>query len=306
MRLPRAIFLLAFGATAAAHHDPAVTLEMLDAQILKTPGIAELYYQRADELLAMTRLDAAEADLHRALALRSDYLPAKRLMARICQVRGNAKMALEVLQKALADAPADHAFLVPGCLQMEGELLLSLNHPAEALNAFNESLAASTTPDFETIRLRSEALRILGQHDERIASLQAAWQRSQAVILRNDWLEALIDAGRGTEALPCIQTELSTSRFQSSWLIRRARVFFASGRTAEAKADLAAAIAELNTRLTMDPPPVTLLLDRCLAQHLLGDDHNAQIDLAKIRQLGTTASELQRLTRLVAEKPAAR
>jgi hypothetical protein len=98
---------------------------------------------------------------------------------------------------------------------------------------------------------------------------------------------------------------LSESRWQSSWLIRRARARQKLGETAAAKKDLQAAIVEINTRLRPERPDVTLLVDRGLAHALLGNVRAAQADLAAARAASADRALLFRLTKaLPATAPA--
>ena len=61
-----------------------------------------------------------------------------------------------------------------------------------------------------------------------------------------DAVDALLDARRFAEALPVIESALATARLQSAWLIRRGRARLGTGEPESGRADLAAAIAELD------------------------------------------------------------
>jgi tetratricopeptide (TPR) repeat protein len=150
-------------------------------------------------------------------------------------------------------------------------------------------------PALETLRLQAQILRELGQDEAALNSLKEAWLKTRAVILRNEWFDALIELGRGEEALPLVEQELENTRFRSSWLIRRARIFLQQKRSAEAKADLQAAIDELTPRLAVTPPPALLLCDRGLAYALLGQITPAEQDLAAARQLGVSETSCRLL-----------
>lgn len=284
-----------------AHHDPAVTVEQLNAQIALTPQMPELYYQRGVELSAMGQLEKAGEDFAKALSLRADYLPATRSLAQVKFQLQQPEPALALLQEAMQKAPAEHQFLIPGCRHLEGEILLKLGKNEAALKAFDQALLG-TYPEIDTWRLRAEAQRLLGKTDEMITDLKNAWTKSSAIILRNEWLDALIEAGRVDEALPVIEQELATSRFRSSWLIRRARANLAGKKPDAAKQDLEEAIAELSGRLTVTPPPFSLLCDRGLAYALLGQKEQAAADLKQAIELGAPPGSCRLLTSVLAKK----
>ena len=293
----RLLLILGLATGLQAHHESGVTIAQLDAQIQRTPQVAELYYQRGVEFLAMNQLEKGRADFVFALALKTDYLPAKRCLAQIDFHSGKPAEALQTLRAALADVPREHQFLLPGCRQLEGEILLSLQQPDAALKALEQALETKF-PELYTWQLRAEAQQALGKIDESISGLKSAWEKSHAIILRNAWIDALLDAGKTDEALPVIEAELAGSRFRSSWLIRRARATRVTDQTAS-DADLQAAIAELTPRLATDPPAVSLLCDRSLASALLGDLNAAEADRARARSLGASPANLRLLNRVL-------
>jgi tetratricopeptide (TPR) repeat protein len=284
-----------------AHHDPAVNIEALTEQIGKQPGIPELYFQRADEYMAQRKYPEAEADLRKALELKPDYLPAKRTMARIFKSVGRGAEALDLLRAATQNVPLEHQFLLTSCRQLEGEILLELGRPRDALAAVEAALNGNTAPDVELLLMRAEAQRQCGLVEPRIAGLKDAWDKCRAVLLRNAWLDALIDAGRGAEAAPYVQTELESSRFLSTWLIKRARIFLAAGNADGAKSDLEAAVGELTQRLQVDPPPFILLCDRAAAYAMLGKFSEAAADAKRAEELGAGPNQLRLAQRLLSE-----
>ena len=289
------LVLLACAPGLQAHHEPGVTIAKLDEQIQRTPELAELYYQRGVEYQAMNQLDKARADYLQALKLKPDFLPAKRSVAAVDYQSGKLEQALEELRTALTNVPKEHAFLLPGCRQLEGEILLAMQQPEAALTALE--LALDTPfPELATWQLRAEAQRLAGKKDESIAGLKSAWEKSHAIILRNAWIDALLDADQTKEALPIIETELASSRFRSSWLIRRARAT-ATSNPAASQADLTAAIEELTPRLAIDPPPTTLLCDRALAYALLGKRDLAEADYQLAKSRGASGANLRLLSK---------
>src|SRR5204862_845038 len=104
-------------------------------------------------------------------------------------------------------------------------------------------------------------------------------------VLEEECIDAMIDGGHPKAALKQIETELRDSRWRSSGLIRRARVRLALGETKAAQRDLHAALKELNSRLLPSAPELTLIIDRGIANALLGDRSAAAEDLARGRRL---------------------
>lgn len=271
-----------------AHDEAGVHIEDLNERIAQLPEFPELYFQRGVEYLAMQDLEKARGDFLKALSLRADYLPATRSLAMVTFRLNDAPKALQILRDGIAQAPPAHAFLLPGCRQLEGEILLTQNKPTEALQALDLA-TKSDFPDVDTWRLRAVAQRRLGKHAECISDLKNAWQKSHAIILRNEWIDASISLGHIEEVLSIVEKELAESKWRSSWLIRRARIHLKSNRPTEANADLTAAVEELNQRLSSPTPPYVLLCDRGLAHALLNEKTLADSDLKRAKDLGAPA-----------------
>ncbi|MGZ8921685.1 MAG: hypothetical protein ACXW3L_11950, partial [Limisphaerales bacterium] len=107
-------------------------------------------------------------------------------------------------------------------------------------------------------------------------------------LLQIEWIDALIDDGQHKLALEKVEAELASSRIQSSWLLRRAKVRLAQKQNDTAKSDLEAALKELNSRMSGSAPDPSLLTDRGLAQELLGDHDAAHKDYTRAKDRGMT------------------
>src|SRR5690606_16164487 len=83
-------------------------------------------------------------------------------------------------------------------------------------------------------RLQAE----LGRHVERVRDLTAAAQMNPSAAISIALIEAKIDAGQNADVLPEIESQLASSRWRASWLLRRGRVLLALGRVEEATRDL--------------------------------------------------------------------
>jgi tetratricopeptide (TPR) repeat protein len=155
----------------------------------------------------------------------------------------------------------------------------------------------------EWLLQRSRLQADLGKHEDRIRALQAAGRENPSAVLDIELIEAQIDAGHSREVLPQIEAELADSRRKSSWLLRRARAWQQLGRTSEAKADLEAAVDEINERLHPTHPDPGLLADRGLAHALLGNRQEAQADLRAAKANHADAWTVAKLEQRLKSEP---
>ncbi len=278
-------------AVARLSADPGheVNIEALTAQIAQTPGIPELYYQRGVNYREIPRLAEARADFEKALAIQPSFLPAGRELARLDDREGQRAAGIKRLQALLVAPPPDAAFHVPGCCAALAELLLKDQRNEEALAAAARGIALSTDLTIDLQLLRAEAQRRLGRHEDRVRDLAAAAQRLKSFVLRIAWIEALIDAGHVAEALPEIDREIATSRYQAAWRIRRARALLREPgvpRRAEATGELAQALTEIEGRLRPERPDLSLLCERALIHALTDRRTEAEAGLAEAKRLG--------------------
>lgn len=275
-----------FAGRGVADPGHEVRIGDLNAQITANPALPDLYYQRASNYRELNRLADARADLEKALSLKPDFLPADRELALLDEQDGHRKAGIDRLQKAIAKAPEEAAFHLPGCYAALADLLLKSDRNEEALAAAAKGIALSKEMTIDLYLFRAEAQRRLGRHDERVRDLAGAVRDLKSYVLRIAWIEALIDAGRNAEALPEVQKEIDGSRFKSSWLIRRARIYLNDRKSAEAQADLAAALAEIEPRIRPERPEPSLICDRALIHALQGKRKDAAAELADAKTRG--------------------
>jgi tetratricopeptide (TPR) repeat protein len=261
-------------------------IEDLNKQIAANPDLPELYFQRAMNYREVPQLAAARADLEKTLSLQKGFLPAERELARLDAAEGKSAEAIARLERVLAAPPADAAFHVPGCYEVLAEFYLNAGRNDDALAALQRVFGLTREVSLDIYLLRSEAQRRLGKKEDRVRDLAAGREKLKSFVLRIAWIEALIDAGRTAEALPEINQEIDSSRYKSSWLIRRARVYLHDGRKAEADTDLETALAEISLRLRPENPDLSLVCDRALIHALQGKVAEARKELDDARARG--------------------
>lgn len=276
------------GLASASLADPGheVRIEDLNAQIAANPALPDLYFQRSVNYREINRLAEARADLEKALSLQPGFLPATRELTRLDDLENHRKEGLERLEKAIAAAPPEAAFHLPGCYAVLAELYLKGGQNSEALAAAEKGISLTDEMTMDLYLFRAEAQRRLGKHDDRVRDLAKATEKLKSFILRIAWIEALIDAGRSAEALPEIQKEIDTSRRKASWLIRRARVRLHEGQKEPAMEDLEIALAEIELRIRPDLPDLSLVCDRALIHALQGKRVEAAKELAGAKAKG--------------------
>jgi tetratricopeptide (TPR) repeat protein len=284
-----------------------IRIEDLNLQITANPALPDLYYQRAINYREITRLADARADLEKCLTLQPGFLPADRELARLDEIENRRHEGIERLQKALAAAPQESAFHLPGCYAVLADMLLKSDRNGEALAAADKGIALTQEMTIDLYLFRAEAQRRLGKHNDRVRDLAGAVERLKSFVLRIAWIEALIDAGRGVEALPEIQKEIDSSRFKASWLIRRARVRLHGQNTDPAMkeaavSDLAAALAEVESRIRPERPDLSLVCDRALILALQGNRDEAAKELAAAKARGADQWMTRVLESVLAKK----
>jgi tetratricopeptide (TPR) repeat protein len=283
-----------------AHESPEHVIEDLTAAIARRGPSAKLYYRRASEYRVLGRLESAAADLQSALRLDAEDVTIRAELSRVRLAQGQAAQARAEIERALAGA--ENARRRAHCLMVRSAI-----HAAEKdwEAALVDCREACRIPEREIdwVLERSRLQAHLGRHGERIDDLAAALRVAPGAVVQIEWVEALIDAGRWDEALPEIDRELADSRWQSSWLLRRARVHLGQGRDEAAAQDLWAAVAEIDARFNPQRPDVTLLADRGLARALLQDRQGAKADLAEARRRQAPEWLIHRLAAALAAEP---
>jgi tetratricopeptide (TPR) repeat protein len=287
------VVLIALASRSLAHDSPEHVVEILTARIEAVGPRPDLLWRRATEYRVLGNLEAAEKDLRKALKTRQDYLPALTDLGRVQQAQGRHRAALATLARALKAVPEDSG-RAP-LWMIRADLYSQMGDFEKALADCDRALRHGTGAELDWYLTRSQLQCRLGKFNEAVQGLLDGFALTGSAVLEVEAIDALIDGGRVEEALEKIEPVLADSRWQGSWLIRRARVRLHEGRISKAHEDLLLAIRELNQRVTGTRPGYDLFADRGFAYALLGDLALARNDLQSARKLGADQWTLRRL-----------
>lgn len=270
------VLLLATGlsGTALAHEGPEAEIEEITVEIARFGESAERLLQRAIEYRVLGRLKEAANDLQRAARLEPDRPGLRRELARVQEGQGQTDEALGTVELGLglkSIEPEERASL----LALKAGLLADKGKQEPALENWTEALRLQPG-NVDWHHNRSQLLWEMGRHDERLKRLDEAVAATGSGMLEVERIDALLDAGRWTEALPRIESELASSRLRGSWLLRRGRALLGMSRADEARKDLEAAAAEIRARLGPGIREASLLAEVGLAEELLGHAEEAR------------------------------
>jgi tetratricopeptide (TPR) repeat protein len=268
---------------ALAHDGPEHEIEELN-QRLRTEGeSADLLLQRAIEYNVLGKTTEAFKDLERALTFDSHSPHLLRELSRAHLGFGRTNEALDAANSGLKYAAAgiEHASL----LMTRAEVFRARKEQQKALEDADKAIKEHPE-NAEWYLARSQIHQALGLKKERIKGLEEGARETGSGLIDAEWIDALIDGGKGEQALARIEAELKDARLQSTWLIRRAKVRIAMKKKDEARHDLEAALAELNQRLGRSSSDPLLLMDRGHAHELLGNKEDAKKDYESARDKG--------------------
>ncbi len=278
-----------------AHDGPEHVIETLTDEISRYGATPRMLVERAAEQRIIGRLTLAAADLEQALKLNEEHLPARMALGRVYLAQGKKTEALKIVERVMNVRAADPERAT--LHMMRAEIYRALGDDKKALDDCQHALDLQAG-DVDWYLIRSQLQERLGKHKERLAGLEQGIKLTSSVVLENERIEALIDAGQHRAALALIEPQLQDSRWQSSWLIRRARARLGLGEKDQAHADLRAAIREINERFgpfAAFNPDTALLADRGVAHTLLGEHETGKKDFQQARTAGVDESFLSRL-----------
>lgn len=288
------LVLLTLPLCGFAHDSPEHKISDLSFQIARVGKNPDLLMERAYEHRALGHLADAAADFESAYELDPKQTAALKELALTQLAQNKADAALLTINRMMNATPAADFLIV------RAEILSAQENYRAALDDC-EAAFRETTDNPEWYLLRAQLQRRLGLFQDCLRDLRDGHSKTGSAVLQEECIDAMVDAGEHKAALEQINKELRESRWRGSWLIRRARVRLALGQTGSARRDLHTAIKEINSRLMPATPELTLVLDRGLANALLGDTARAKADLALARTLSADACALWRLEKSLAD-----
>ncbi len=232
-------------APAVAHESSDESLAHVDAALSAAPRDSELWRQRADLQRSRGDLEAAKAALTQACALGLAPALAERERGLLARAEGRLLVAESHLERARELAPADVETLLA-----HAETLAALGRSRAAADTWARviELAPRAGPEIHLARVRalaagpdadlSEALRALAVAEASLGPVPALEQEGLALEL---------GAGRIDAALARLERASAPARRRESWRVQRAEILESAGRSEEAAAEYAAALASLGT-----------------------------------------------------------
>ncbi len=300
--IPSAVALL-LGGAVRGHVDSAEYVATLTTQIEKGDKSAPTYYARGVELRTLGKLEASEADLREAVRLDPNFLPGRKDLTRTLVAGKKLPEAAAAAKEALEVAKARTTLQQASCWMLMAEVERAREDFRAMLEATTQALRLAPRGEVDWFLTRAEARRKLGQEEAGVADLKAGFESTHSSVLRDAWLDALVAAGRGQEALATIEKELAECRHKASWLIRRAAVRQAMKDAAGAASDLKAAIKELNELILPEEPDLTMVVDRGVAEMMAGNRAAAMKDLEWARKENAEPELLVPLEKILGVPP---
>lgn len=267
-----------------AHEGPEHEIEEL-TDLLKIRGdSADLLLQRAIEYRVLGQMSHALKDLEDATRIDPLDIKIQRELSKVQFWTGKTNEALETVSHAIAtkanepDEKAGLLIIRSQFLRARGDYKRAVADAHQAIQLYNGNP--------EWYLHRSSLQELLQQNKERIQGIEEGIQKTGAGVLLVEKVAALLQDKQFSAALSIIEPELESSRIRSSWLIRRAQARLGLGQTVGAKEDLQEALKEIEPRINLPSPDVSLLLDRALAHELLDDRAMAKHYYEQARDAG--------------------
>ncbi len=304
--MKRCPFLIAASAVLAAalpasgHEGPDHVIEALTERIQAQGPTAKLLISRAYEHQSLGNWNAVLADFGAALdldsrsrAALSGYTEASLQLGALPQAESMARRGLELDEDALGQSPF-YALLA--------RVFAEQQRWSDAREAWRGALR-SPRPEIDWFLGEAECLDHLDRHRERVEALLLATERNPSVVLHRAWIHALVDAGDFETASQEIENGLSKSRWKSSWLLLRARIYAQRQLYTQQWADAADALTEIRSRLSVEHPDPHLVAEAAQALAFLGKNDEALAYIKNARDLGISESHLPEVTRIIESAP---
>jgi tetratricopeptide (TPR) repeat protein len=287
---------------ASAHDSPGDVIHALSHRMELEGPTARLLAARAFEYQSLGQWNAAIADFDGALALQPRFSAALQGLAEAHLRLGNWTNAESAARRAVA-LYDDDGRRAPGQALLAQVMEAQTKWP-EALDAWREALKAPY-PEVDWFLGESRCLGQLGRYDDQAAALALARSRNPSVVLHRAWVRAMVDGGQLDTARTEIETGLEKARWQSSWLLLRARVHAREGDTVHQHEDARTALAELQGRINPERPDTWLVTECAIALALAGDEAGTREYEKQARALGVPGADLLEINQLLAQRATA-
>ncbi len=248
-------------AAAWAHGDDQVIIEALTEELARAPS-ADLHLRRGELFRHHQDWERAEADYAAAARLEPALAIVDYFRARARLEAGVPDLALPLIERFLVAAPRE----AEGCF-LRGEILASLNRPAEAAASYADGLERARQPRPEHFLRRARLLAAAAPHDpaRALAAVDEGLARLGPIVSLVDEAIALeLARGHPAGALARLAAALESAPRREGWLVRQGDVLVQCGRRDDAVASYRAAlaaIAELPERYRATVPVEKLARD---------------------------------------------
>jgi len=266
---------------ANAHESAEHTLEHLNAE-LKKERTAPHLYQRALAHRSLGQLKKAKADLLETIKIAPTNLAYHLELGSLELANRNSVGALNAATSAMPLAKTPEQKSQVHMLRAEAYHLSNQNKAS--LQACQLAFHEWPKGEIEWFLLQSENQRLLQQHTQRIADLATGMKLHPSAVLKNHWVDSLVDAEKFESAIKAINKEITNRRWKSDWLVKRARALYGLKKNTAAETDLYAALEEIQQRLNPKRPDPLLLADQGTAHALLGNEAAAKSSLNQLRR----------------------
>ena len=278
-----------------AHTDISETIKALTTRIEAKPT-ADLYYQRGTEIRALQQKAHAIEDLESALKIEPHNRHALVALVQLYETNTRAQALISRYQKF---AKTKEEKFEAHYLLASYNAKLGLFEQASSQCHTLHLIRPSEDPALDLFH--AGLLLKLQRPNEAATILKKSLNRTKSIVVRNNWVDAALTAGQTKAVLPIIEKELFSSRFRSSWLIRRARASLILKKKEAAQADLREALVEIAPRINPERPDFTLIADRGLIHALMGNKTQAKNDLEILKKSGYSPHAYHLLTSALAE-----
>lgn len=285
---------------SAADRDPEIEAAQITAEIQTGGATVELLCERAYKWRTLRKPDLAAQDYRQAIQLDPKNFLAHLELAKVLLSTNELKSAKKEVDVALELAPSSTEKAAAYMFRASVQIAFKAFQYAEA----DCDEALSLQPEHGLIEWylrRAYVQHMTGSTVVCEQGLRNAYQKTKSAVIYAQWVDALIDAERWDEALTEINSQLPSLRLKSGWLLKEGRALLGLNRAKEAGEAFREAVTEIDRQLETDSahPDLTLLVDRALAQVLLGNRAQAKKDYQAAKKAGADSWMLWRLEKIL-------